>query len=431
MPKFRQNGPYKEPGEFLEAFNTVMEAHNIPEERYASLMKLCLEQVDARWLDMVPAPTKGNWRSLQRLFIQHFQHPQAHNMHMDQIRKLKMGDLGVQRYTDQFTYLANLIGWTLDSPTAIHQYKEGLPQWITYHLISIESGSILGGQPPPDVTMLGRAALSIESDSRSRYNPPQFNASKTMSNKPNAKCNYCQNLGHTEADCRKKKRDNSIQSTEKKPTSPTTTMPEKYQEKSKPYVKTTQQKDQPAKPRFCPVCGKEGHGPWQCPDKKVAQMVEVFHEVETQNSETRQYDGKSNQIEIPCTINGVKVVGILDTGATVSVLHKDFVQANGWTLEKRAGSVIQAFQGLKTARIGVVPQAEVKAGKHTAHIDIEVANLSNNIFFLIGMDLIGKIGIKLGNLPFVWPNSPDIQRTKPPTEQEEKIQLPPEIALME
>ena len=93
MPKFRQNSPYKEPGEFLEAFNTVMEAHNIPEERYASLMKLCLEQVDARWLDMVPAQTKGNWRSLQRLFIQHFQHPQAHNMHMDQIRKLKMGDL--------------------------------------------------------------------------------------------------------------------------------------------------------------------------------------------------------------------------------------------------------------------------------------------------------------------------------------------------
>ena len=204
-------------------------------------------------------------------------------------------------------------------------------------------------------------------------------------------------------------------------------MPEKYQEKSKPYVKTTQQKDQPAKPRFCPVCGKEGHGPWQCPDKKVAQMVEVFDEVETQNSETRQYDGKSNQIEIPCTINGVKVVGILDTGATVSVLHKDFVQANGWTLEKRTGSVIQAFQGEKTARIGVVPQAEIKAGKHTAHIDIEVANLSNNIFFLIGMDLIGKIGIKLGNLPFVWPNSPDIQRIKPPIEQEEKIQLPPEI----
>ena len=64
MPKFRQNGPYKEPGEFLEAFNTVMEAHNIPEERYGSLMKLCLEQVDARWLDMVPAQTKANWKSL-------------------------------------------------------------------------------------------------------------------------------------------------------------------------------------------------------------------------------------------------------------------------------------------------------------------------------------------------------------------------------
>ena len=99
-----------------------------------------------------------------------------------------MGDLGVQRYTDQFTYLANLIGWTLDSPTAIHQYKEGLPQWITYHLISIESGSILGGQPPPDVTMLGHAALSIESDSKSRDNPPHFTASKTSSNKSNVKC---------------------------------------------------------------------------------------------------------------------------------------------------------------------------------------------------------------------------------------------------
>ena len=156
-------------------------------------------------------------------------------------------------------------------------------------------------------------------------------------------------------------------------------------------------------------------------------MVEVMEEVETQNSEMRPYNGTSNQIKIPCTVNGVKVVGILDTGATVSVLHKDFVQANGWTLEKRTGSVIHAFQGEKTARIDVVPQAEIRAGKYTAHSNIEVANLSNNIFFLIEMDLIGKIGIKVGNLPFVWPNSPNIQRSVPLKKQEEPAQLPPEI----
>ena len=221
MPKFRQNGPYKEPSEFLEAFNTVMEAHNIPEECYGFLIKLCLEQVDARWLDMMPALTKTNWRSLQHAFIQHFQHPQAHNMYMDQIRKLRMEDLGVQRYTDQFIHLANLIGWTLNSSTAIHQYKEGLPQWIMYHLISIESGSIIGEQLPPDVTMLGQAALSIESDLKSRDNSSHFITSKT-SNKLSIKCNYCHNLGHIEVDCRRKKSDNDTASTEKKPNYSTT-----------------------------------------------------------------------------------------------------------------------------------------------------------------------------------------------------------------
>ena len=47
MPKFRQNGPYEEPTEFLEAFAKVMAAHEIPQGKYANLLMLYLDSVDS------------------------------------------------------------------------------------------------------------------------------------------------------------------------------------------------------------------------------------------------------------------------------------------------------------------------------------------------------------------------------------------------
>src|SRR3569832_379749 len=50
IPKFRQNRHYEEPVEFLEAFEKVLVAHEIPEERYIRLLPLSLNSVDGQWI---------------------------------------------------------------------------------------------------------------------------------------------------------------------------------------------------------------------------------------------------------------------------------------------------------------------------------------------------------------------------------------------
>jgi len=49
LPKFRQEGEYNEPGDFLEAYRRVMEAHDISLNRYARILPLCLDTVDCLW----------------------------------------------------------------------------------------------------------------------------------------------------------------------------------------------------------------------------------------------------------------------------------------------------------------------------------------------------------------------------------------------
>jgi hypothetical protein len=126
MPKFRQNGPYNEPTEFLDAFTDVMRAHEIPVERYSKLLVLCLDSVDSQWIKNV-VQSEWTWDRVNREFTSHFQHPNAIAIWQEKIRNLKMDNTGVQRYTDQFIRLAQRLRWDLNGEVAIYQYKQGLP----------------------------------------------------------------------------------------------------------------------------------------------------------------------------------------------------------------------------------------------------------------------------------------------------------------
>lgn len=104
LPKFRQGNMSVEPVEFIENFEKIMAAHEIDEDRNATLLALCLDSVDNQWLEnwQKSNPT-ATWRKLTKEFVSHFQHPNAMVIWQDQIYSLKMDKSGsVQRYTDQF-----------------------------------------------------------------------------------------------------------------------------------------------------------------------------------------------------------------------------------------------------------------------------------------------------------------------------------------
>ena len=79
LSKFSQRGIYKESIEFLEAFDRIMDAHNISEDRFLSLLPLCLDSVDAQWLSAYKRNIDYGeiWESFGHAFISHFQHPNA------------------------------------------------------------------------------------------------------------------------------------------------------------------------------------------------------------------------------------------------------------------------------------------------------------------------------------------------------------------
>ena len=49
LPKFRQNG-YTEPHEFMEAFQNIMIAYGVTEDRYLKILPLYLDTIDNQWL---------------------------------------------------------------------------------------------------------------------------------------------------------------------------------------------------------------------------------------------------------------------------------------------------------------------------------------------------------------------------------------------
>lgn len=100
LPKFRQD-KFDEPVEFLEAFNKIMKAHNIGEERYLQLLSLCLDSVDGQWLtNNLTKLGSLSWNGFMDDFIGHFQNANAVIIWQDKIRQLHVDSTGVQRYTD-------------------------------------------------------------------------------------------------------------------------------------------------------------------------------------------------------------------------------------------------------------------------------------------------------------------------------------------
>ena len=199
LPKFRHENKFEEPVEFLEAFNKVVKAHNINEDRYLQLLPLCLDSVDGQWLATNSEVLKAlDWNDFMNSFIEHFQHPNAAVIWQDKIRQLHVDSTGVQKYTDQFIRLAKRLEWELDSTTAIYQYKQGLPEWILDSITAAEAAALATSNIKPNVEMLGKMALNIEASKRKK----SIENSKYSKNDKIVKCSFCHKLGHSEQDCR-------------------------------------------------------------------------------------------------------------------------------------------------------------------------------------------------------------------------------------
>ena len=197
---------------------------------------------------------------------------------------------------------------------------------------------------------------------------------------------------------------------------------------------------------ICYVCNKKGHYARECSSRKkeinrllVRDYVPVKTVVsdklsikpEIANSGTseiaKQIEDNERCLEIPVTVNGARIMAIMDTGANISVISMNLVDKYKWMVTSKQGVIRQAMN--EVPRIGAVEYAEVRAGKQSVIVPLEVAKLSGDTQMLLGMDLFGKLGFSLNNLPFSWPEEKKVEIEVHVVKEAPEIDLPSGVGL--
>ena len=204
----------------------------------------------------------------------------------------------------------------------------------------------------------------------------------------------------------------------------------------------------------CFKCKKYGHYVTECPEKKTQYSV-TMRKVETSNTfmesnnedvedvsvkklelempfnSTSKKRGTQRWIEVqrrkeeipinntvqnaclhtPCYLEGEKIIGFVDAGATTSFISKKWVEIRGFKIVPRVGKILQFIDGSEHPRIGAVENLLLENGIKKIKVNLEVAALSGDEELIIGMDLFKPLGYELLNVPFTWPEKKPIENT--------------------
>jgi predicted aspartyl protease len=180
----------------------------------------------------------------------------------------------------------------------------------------------------------------------------------------------------------------------------------------------------PKKTFICYICGKPGHIARDCPQSKQVRAIRVnqdtlSHHRNEENENKTPTVNHSREIEVLCLVNGQRVIALLDTGAKSSFIHQNFVEKYGWKITPKSGVLLQAIVDSKQPRIGIIENASIEVGNQQLVTSLEIAQLSNGIQAIIGMDCFHKLGFKLQNVSFTWPVRGNVE--KPVLEVNNKV----------
>ena len=203
LPIFRGHGSKSidDPQEFLDQFQRICVAYDVPLSRYGKILPLCLDSTQNKWYDRWIEHNEGydkvQWSQIRAEFIKHFQHLNQAIHLQAEIRKLRMANEGVQWYTDNFLRLAEKLGWSTKDQTTIFQYKLGLSKWMLNQLSIAEAmmESDNSNGPSISVEILGNMAQRIESNHLLQSDTEIINRDK------NIRCYQCGGYGHRAGNC--------------------------------------------------------------------------------------------------------------------------------------------------------------------------------------------------------------------------------------
>ncbi|SAM07717.1 hypothetical protein, partial, partial [Absidia glauca] len=157
-------------------------------------------------------------------------------------------------------------------------------------------------------------------------------------------------------------------------------------------------------------------GPKQATDTniRVQAISRVPNDQDMEYTDLRQIsEGKTKSASLrspsnnrllytPITIHNKRMMGMLDTGADVSVISHRLVELNRIPFKVNKGTLLLAGANNKINRIGTTHPLLINYNYKTIYHTFEIMHLPDEIDVYLGMDLIPTSGIYIGGLAVQW-----------------------------
>ena len=404
MPFFRGTGPshYSSPEEFLTRFEAKMEASEVSDVSWSSVLTSQLSLLtDLRYWKANGASLQ--WRKAKALFMVHFGSTNTRQMRIDQIHTFSQtaGET-VQSYIDRFTDLVQLAELDADSIMLVAPFRRGFSsQKLRVALDSREAYD----NPYQTITEIAQAALFVESqlarqenDMKPMQKTPKVSPPPSSSSSASAVKYHCSvhgECGHETKDCRMAKKEQPLL------------------KKSPPEMKSV--KFPPSKPEekvpktlYCFKCKQSGHWANECPNLKVAAAVSADSDLDTiydvldaltikaRTISSTDSPTSVSEIRCPMHVNDHPVLALVDTGCSHSIVSTNVVDKQELKWQPVKG-VITLANGTTVSRIGKTIKTLLRCNGVIHECSLEIMKTPYDV--ILGMDLLSKCGIGVTGVP--------------------------------
>ncbi len=442
LPSFRgeEKNAIKDAYEFLGKIKALLEAHQVPTDRWFSAILTTLTSIDRQWAsaNLVGLP----WAELEKAFISHFESPVLRDKLIRDLMSITIKKKEtVQEYSDRFTSLMRRTGKQDDDETLVAVYIDGLDSKLQ-ELMRVTRASQLTmwsrlnqGTAPVSIAAEIENAIALDSTRKVKTTatceedsakPDEEDKSRRKNRKKCAKCNK---YGHSTEEHRDRK------PTAKKATEvPAEQVEKKCWTCAKPWKPGHKCKEEDRKPqnnnievvysgpeeekyqdisedpRENRTFGDEliesilyNEEAFNAPvlDQEESfgnQIIDAFFDKEVNINTTVLPRDAMQLIYTPVRINNINGWALVDSGATNTLISQTFVRTHRLQVYKVEGVIKDGSGNIMANRSGFV-KASVKNGDKTVKCTPDILDMPDGRDMVIGIDHFKDFGYAIHGIP--------------------------------
>ena len=474
FPKFRIFKPGHDPITFLDDMEPLLAASGYRPHEYPAAMVYYSSTLARRWVNRNILKPKLDYLQAKKVFIKHYEGFEANGKRLDHLMDLHQRNEDVATFAEKYVLAAEDAAVDVNTPRELRAFRKKLHVDVQRQL-QLQHDNPKSFDELLRYALRIEAALQTTTSHRRERSPqrplrpPKWNRRGKPStddrNKGKQKVkNGCKHHGpeakHTTAECRvlSSERAKIIAADEKTPS------------RSERYAHLTCHKCR-KKGHIAPHCPelKKTQDKTKFKENRRIRQIPAGDEVEDSNSnrfrnlseETasdsegqRQYMGDpgrshelssssdddsgtdrirafsgqhkpnalkpreanklSDELLVPCRINNVKVMALIDSGADISIIDKEVAKRLKLKSSPSKG-YISGFSDTdtKTPKIGHCHVTLSFGNRHLLQVKLELWPSVNGCDLIIGRDLFKALGIGITGLPAAYPRKHDASEAPP------------------